>query len=218
MNLTMQVIQEIADDVIRTLSVSYDSSLYRYVLEYSFFQISPANSYTLYIYHDNKRIYDYKMNNRDNANINAQMYFYFYSLFKCSIMTSFVFLPLLTNERYEQSVKSGINITLLTPVSMSLNELSIIGYNCSVMTTDFKTRLEGNSFYAYPMMKQIGDYYIHIYLRGKRITTQPILIRITQNTGIMAMYSIWGKGNIGGIIGEQLDLYVMKMDIFGNIL
>lgn len=138
--------------------------------------------------------------------------------FKCSIMTSFVFLPLLTNERYEQSVKSGINITLLTPVSMSLNELSIIGYNCSVMTTDFKTRLEGNSFYAYPMMKQIGDYYIHIYLRGKRISTQPILIRITQNTGIMAMYSIWGKGNIGGIIGEQLDLYVMKMDIFGNIL
>ena len=78
MNLTMQVIQEIADDVIRTLSVTYDSSLYRYVLEYSFFQISPANSYTLYIYHDNKRIYDYKMNNRDNANINAQMYFYFY--------------------------------------------------------------------------------------------------------------------------------------------
>lgn len=218
MNLTMQVIQEIADDVIRTLSVTYDSSLYRYVLEYSFFQISPANSYTLYIYHDNKRIYDYKMNNRDNANINAQMYFYFYSLFISSIMTSFVFLPLLTNERYEQSVKSGINITLLTPVSMSLNELSIIGYNCSVMTTDFKTRLEGNSFYAYPMMKQIGDYYIHIYLRGKRISTQPILIRITQNTGIMAMYSIWGKGNIGGIIGEQLDLYVMKMDIFGNIL
>ena len=50
MNLTMQVIQEIADDVIRTLSVTYDSSLYRYVLEYSFFQISPANSYTLHIY------------------------------------------------------------------------------------------------------------------------------------------------------------------------
>ena len=53
MNLTMQVIQEIADDVIRTLSVTYDSSLYRYVLQYSFFQISHANSYTLHIYHDN---------------------------------------------------------------------------------------------------------------------------------------------------------------------
>ena len=218
MNITMQVIQELTEDVIRTFSVSYDSSLYRYVLQYSFFQISTANSYTLHIYHDNTKIYEYKMNNRDNAMINAQMYFYSFSLFIFSIMTSYVFLPLLTNERYEQSVKSGISITLLTPISMSLNELSIIGYNCSIMTVDFKTRLEGNSFYAYPMMKKIGDYYIHIYLRGKRISTQPILIRIAHNTGIMSMYSIWGKGNIGGIIGEHLDLYVMKMDYFGNIL
>ena len=53
MNITMQVIQELTEDVIRTFSVSYDSSLYRYVLQYSFFQVSPANSYTLHIYHDN---------------------------------------------------------------------------------------------------------------------------------------------------------------------
>lgn len=130
---------------------------------------------------------------------------------------SFMFMPLSSIEQYIGSAKNGIHVSSMV-VDLSESDIAVLGYNCSVVTSDWAIVFERSHYYMYPKMKKAGDYYIHIYLRGKRITSSPMLIRIVASTLTSMKYLVWGKGLLGGEAGELLDVYVRKTDAYGNPL
>lgn len=161
--------------------------------------------YTLSLHREYDLVFEYAMNTYD-PDIHADISSY-----------SFMFMPLSSNEQYVGSAKNGIHVSS-SAIDLTENDIAVLGYNCSVITNDWAIVFERSHYYMYPKMKKAGDYYINIYLRGKRITSSPMLIRIVASTLTSTNYLIWGKGLLGGEAGELLDVYVRKTDIYGNPL
>lgn len=161
--------------------------------------------YTLSLHREYDLVFEYGMNDYD-PDIHADISSY-----------SYMFMPLSSNEQYVGSAKNGIHVSSLS-VDLTENDIAVLGYNCSVVTNDWAIVFERSHYYMYPKMKKAGDYYINIYLHGKRITSSPMLIRIVASTLTLSNYQIWGKGLLGGEAGERLDVYVRKTDMYGNPL